>query len=1261
MATLDAWVALAVEYFKRVSEMANLNITNILEKMTGKDKDYRYMATSDLLSELNKESFKADQDLEPKLTSTVLQQLEDASGDVSGLAVKCLAPLVKKVGEDKVVDMTNKLCDKLINGKDQHRDTASIAVKTIVAEVTTTSLAEKILLSLAPKLIEGVNTAKGAEIKCECLDILGDVLHRFGNLITKDHEYMLTALLSQLGSNQASVRKKSISCIASLAPSLSDDLLAKATLQVVQLLKNRNAKSEITRTNIQMIGSLSRSVGYRFGPHLAETVPLLISYCTNASENDEELREYSLQALESFMLRCPRDISPYCEGILNLALEYVSYDPNFTDSMEEDTDDEGQEEDDDDESANEYTDDEDASWKVRRASAKCLSAIIVSRPEMLSKMYLEACPKLIERFREREENVKMDIFNTFIELLRQTGNVTKGQGDIDESSPRWLLKQEVPKVVKSINRQLREKSIKTKVGAFSVLKELVVVLPDCLADHFGSLVPGIEKALNDKSSTSNLKIEALVFTRLVMASHSPSVFHPYIQALSAPILSAIGDRYYKVTAEALRVCGELVRVLRPNLEASSVDFRPYIGPIYNAILGRLANQDQDQEVKECAISCMSLVVSTFGDGLQRELPACLPILVDRMGNEITRLTAVKAKYFSYTLICIILVNRARIHANAFSVIANSPLRIDLSCVLDHVVSELTAFLRKANRALRQATLGTLNSLVVTYGGQIGSSSYETIIAELSTLISDMDLHMTALALELCCTIMVDRKSIQNVGLAVRNKVLPQALILIRSALLQGQALQALQKFFASLVQSANTSFDALLDSLISAAKPSQSGSLAKQALSSIAKCVAVLCLAAGDQKCASTIEMLKGILKDDSATNSAKQHMALLCLGEIGRRKDLSNHVQIENIVIESFQSPFEEIKSAASYALGNIAVGNLSKYLPFILDQIDNQQKKQYLLLHSLKEVIVRQSVDHTGQSALQESYIEKILALLFNHCESEEEGVRNVVAECLGKIALIEPKKLVPALKVRTSSPAANTRATVAIAIKYSIVERPEKIDEIMYSEISTFLMLIKDSDRHVRRAAVLALSTAAHNKPNLIKDLLPELLPLLYDQTVIKQELVRTVDLGPFKHVVDDGLELRKAAFECVDTLLDSCLDQVNPSSFILPFLLSGLADHYDVKMPCHLILSKLADKCPSAVLAVLDSIVEPIEKTISHKPKGDAVKQEVDRNEDMIRSALRAISSLGRISGCDYSLRFKNLMNKIVSTPALAEKYNSVRSE
>ena len=87
-----------------------------------------------------------------------------------------------------------------------------------------------------------------------------------------------------------------------------------------------------------------------------------------------------------------------------------------------------------------------------------------------------------------------------------------------------------------------------------------------------------------------------------------------------------------------------------------------------------------------------------------------------------------------------------------------------------------------------------------------------------------------------------------------------------------------------------------------------------------------------------------------------------------------------------------------------------------------------------------------------------------------------------------------------------------------------------------------------------------------------------------------------------------------------------------------------------MPCHLILSKLADKCPYAVLAVLDSLVEPLEETIGDKPTGDAVKQEIDRNEDMIHSALQAIAALSRISGSGYSMKLKNLMSKIKATPS-----------
>lgn len=76
---------------------------------------------------------------------------------------------MRKVSEPRVVEMTSKLCDKLLNGKDQHRDIASIALKTIVAEVSTKSLAQSILVSLSPQLINGIT---GPVSSLFCITIL---------------------------------------------------------------------------------------------------------------------------------------------------------------------------------------------------------------------------------------------------------------------------------------------------------------------------------------------------------------------------------------------------------------------------------------------------------------------------------------------------------------------------------------------------------------------------------------------------------------------------------------------------------------------------------------------------------------------------------------------------------------------------------------------------------------------------------------------------------------------------------------------------------------------------------------------------------------------------------------------------------------------------------------------------------------------------------------------------------------------------------
>lgn len=67
-----------------------------------------------------------------------------------------LTPLVRKVEKERVVEMTSKLCIKLLNVKDPHRDIACIALKAIVDEVSAQTLVTSILQSLIPQLIKGI-------------------------------------------------------------------------------------------------------------------------------------------------------------------------------------------------------------------------------------------------------------------------------------------------------------------------------------------------------------------------------------------------------------------------------------------------------------------------------------------------------------------------------------------------------------------------------------------------------------------------------------------------------------------------------------------------------------------------------------------------------------------------------------------------------------------------------------------------------------------------------------------------------------------------------------------------------------------------------------------------------------------------------------------------------------------------------------------------------------------------------------------------
>ena len=60
----------------------------VMFQMTSSDKDFRFMATNDLMSELQKDNIKLDDDSERKVVKMLLRLLEDKNGEVQNLAVK---------------------------------------------------------------------------------------------------------------------------------------------------------------------------------------------------------------------------------------------------------------------------------------------------------------------------------------------------------------------------------------------------------------------------------------------------------------------------------------------------------------------------------------------------------------------------------------------------------------------------------------------------------------------------------------------------------------------------------------------------------------------------------------------------------------------------------------------------------------------------------------------------------------------------------------------------------------------------------------------------------------------------------------------------------------------------------------------------------------------------------------------------------------------------------------------------------------------
>lgn len=194
---------------------------------------------------------------------------------------------------------------------------------------------------------------------------------------------------------------------------------------------------------------------------------------------------------------------------------------------------------------------------------------------------------------------------------------------------------------------------------------------------------------SDRTSASNVRTNTLSFVYCIMSSHPIEIVQPHVEVLLPALLTCAGDNFYKVTAEALQALQVLIKVVR-NDKVEHPNSAEIARKIYPIVLHRLKATDIDQEVKETAITTMATLLAHLGGFIQSEWRVCIPIFLERLKNEITRLTAVKA----------------------INLMASSQLvDLDLRAVLGEAITVLASFLRKNQRALKLATLNLLDTLM----------------------------------------------------------------------------------------------------------------------------------------------------------------------------------------------------------------------------------------------------------------------------------------------------------------------------------------------------------------------------------------------------------------------------------------------------------------------------------------------------------------------------------------------------------------------
>lgn len=1228
-----------------MSAVSAYSIRQLLDNLNSLDADIRFMSFNDLNSILSKESTDTrtilTTDVLESISEAILPKLDDPITEVQNQAVKwyvfsyiedaafinvfvrsSLEPLMQRISTSQVEEVVCELRDRL-KDKDNSESKSSItymALRTVIGKSMATSAVARIFIEhLLPFLYQDMADS------VDSMDVLTDMLKRFGSSVTSaEVGRTLDALLKVVLSGKNIIRKRAVVAVGFLSRYLDDKQWQSLNNSVLQGINNKESQSATIIVLIFLCGILAKSEPVRFKNFMAESFPKVASHLEidtieeEDSESNEikvEVREAVLSALESLASLEASVVEPYLDDFINIIQVFVKYDPNYLGDdedeegdvdMEDDADSEIEFSDDD----NTFSDDEDQSWKLRRHAARLGGILAATCPTRLPTIFNRLLDLFSKRLSsEREISVKIEIISSLSVFIKSaatdgpyySAKSMKNKRKLSDASimmadadPQTKLGDSLSALINICLKELSKSSTTSNSNTtHGILDDLLTSLVISL-HGLGSKVGDVVSALNSfTKSKAILMVDVLKVTDAILKNHNLTELNKQLPQLIEIIVKGIEDPYYKISNDALDASQDLFQLFKSSKD--SIEYMQ-MDDIENGIISKATGSGLDLETREKATIALGCMLTTLS-------------LEDTI-------------FSSYCDVLIELANIESLRKASISAIESVTFSKNASKLNFAWISKATeilcTFLKQSSRFLRLSSLKALKGIV-----EVAKSNHTISQQDQNTLFSSicskvLSCGESSLSETLDAQLISVILNILNLVYAnIAEQSSDSVTTFVASCIYGGIATTPTADVIIELVQTIATNDDSrvvqglcneLVQHYFNVDSDTSDSLLAAQA---VAICVV------ND----SSLRSLTSEYKDKIISRN-NEVWSLMVLGNVGRLQVVNDSI---GFIVETFSnSDKDSIKSVAAKTVGCIAGNNVGLYLNDLLTGLQDTEHS-HLYLVALKELIITAKIQ---DMEIIELIWNGLFAIDLEKFSAEDSKV-SLLAECVGRLSIVNPDKLLPILQSYLKSDKWSIRAVVLSAVKYSFGQTHDGYDDLLRPVIVDFLALVEDSNLAIRQIALNTLVSAMHNKPHLLASHLIRILPILYQETIVNKDLVRTVQMGPFKHRVDDGLDVRKTSYEAIYTLVTTfhydVLKSVGKLDVMYERVVSGLTDEHDIKVLSCVIIGQLSYFDLDLILTSnggLENLIGIFSGMAGVKVKENAIKQEFEKQSEVLKNVFRA---------------------------------------